>query len=74
MTKQVRIENADTSDHKVVVQLWDKSSGEGPDILVSEVPLGHPTALITQTIWKERYLVVKEVSATESTDPAALTG
>jgi hypothetical protein len=61
MTKQVRIENADTSDHKIIVQMWNKGVDGAPDNMVDEVPLNHPTALTTQTIWKERYLVIKEV-------------
>ena len=28
MTKAIRIENADTSDHKVVVQVWEKGQGD----------------------------------------------
>lgn len=63
MTKQVRIENADTADYKVLVQVWDKGYPAGqPDTLFQEILLAHPTAMtgaecyITDT----RYLVVKE--------------
>lgn len=73
MTKHIRIENADTSDHKVVVEVWERGAVVAPNILddsemvreadklIKTVPLDHPTALIQETIWKERYLVIKEV-------------
>ncbi len=64
MTKKVRIENADTSDFGVVVQVWDKSYMEGtPDVLVKEIPLSHPTAMTGEDVYitSTRYLVVKEV-------------
>lgn len=73
MTKHIRIENADTSDHKVVVEVWERGAAVAPNILddselvheadklIKTVPLDHPTALIQETIWKERYLIIKEV-------------
>lgn len=76
MTKRVRVENADTSDYKVVVQVWDKGAtmpvtdpqtGEvtqvaGPDRLVNEIRLDHPTAITGDDCYIHggRYLVVKE--------------
>lgn len=58
LTKNVRIENADTAKYTVVVEVWN---------LVDEVPtlletrrLINPTDLATIAIWKGRYLVVKE--------------
>ena len=46
MTKRVRIENADTSEYRIVVQIWEKSVLNGePDSLVREVPLDYPTAI-----------------------------
>jgi len=46
MTKRVRIENADTSAYKVVVQIWDKGYPEGaPDTLVKEIKLDYPTSM-----------------------------
>lgn len=63
MTKRVRIENADTSDYKVVVQVWDKGYPEGePDKLVKEITLNHPTAMTGEDVYitGSRYLVVKE--------------
>lgn len=61
MTKAIRIENADTSDHKVMVQVWEKSVGSEPDVLVSESPLDYPTAMTMLVIHSSRYLVIKEV-------------
>ncbi len=63
MTKRVRVENADTSDYKVVVQVWDKGYPEGePDKLVKEIVLSHPTAMTGDDVYitSTRYLVVKE--------------
>lgn len=59
MTKSVRVENADTSDHKVMVHTEELRDGvwvrlPGPQAL------NHPTALTTLTIWKERRLVIEE--------------
>lgn len=64
MTKKVRIENADMSSFKVVVQVWDKGHPEGtPDTMVKEIPLPYPTAITGDDcyITSSRYLVVKEV-------------
>lgn len=63
MTKQVRIENADTANYKVVVEVWDKGYPEGtPDTLVRTIELNHPTAMTDSGcyITSTRYLVVKE--------------
>lgn len=60
MTKHIRIENADTSNHKVVVEVWDRGVNGEPDSKAAEYSLPLPTAMITQTIWKERYLVIRE--------------
>lgn len=61
MTKKVRIENADTSDYKVVVQIWDELPGALPS-LVREIRLDHPTAMTSDDVYltSTRYLVVKE--------------
>jgi len=61
MTKAIRVENADTSDHKVMVQVWEKGAGDKHAKMVKEYPLNHPTAMIEQTIWKNHFLVIKEV-------------
>lgn len=65
MTKLVRIENADNSNFKVIVQIWDKGYPEGePDKLFKEVELNHPTAMTGPDVYltSTRYLVVKESS------------
>ena len=62
MTKQIRIENADNSDHKVAVEVWEKGQPDSPDILVNTVDLSSPTQMVSLTVWQNHYLVVKEVS------------
>lgn len=64
MTKRVRIENADTADYKVIVQVWEKNYLEGqPDALIKEIKLDYPTSLTPEDLYitSSRYLVVKEV-------------
>lgn len=63
MTKRVRIENADTSNHKVVVEIWDKGYPEGePDKLAKTINLDFPTAMTGDDCYltSTRYMVVKE--------------
>ncbi len=68
MTKRVRIENADTSNYKVIVQVWDKGQSSTPehpgtpDTLVKEIGLDYPTAMTGDDVYltSTRYLVVKE--------------
>lgn len=60
MTKTVRIENADTSSYKVVVEVWDKGANGEPDKLVDTLRADYPTAMQTSYITGTRYLVVKE--------------
>lgn len=61
MTKHVRIENSDTSDYKVVVEVWDKSQDFERDKLVETLELGYPTAMVTPYITDTRYLIVREL-------------
>ena len=64
MTKKVRVENADTSGFKVVVQVWDKGYPEGqPDIMLKEIPLDYPCTMTPDDLYitSSRYLIVKEV-------------
>lgn len=70
MTKRVRIENADTSTYKVVVQIWDKgipaSAGcVTPDVLVREIFLNNPADMTPPDLFitSSRYLQVKEIPA-----------
>ena len=60
MTKNVRIENADNSPYKVIVEIWENY--EGKATLIDTKLLSNPTDLFTLAIWKNRYLVVKEAS------------
>ncbi len=63
MTKHVRIENADNSDHKVVVETWDKGQNGEPDVLVNTQTLEYPCAMTPEGmtyIHSGRYLIVKE--------------
>lgn len=63
MTKSVRIENADTSSYKVVVEVWDKSFPDGvPDKLSHTIELNNPCDITPPGtyITSTRYLVVKE--------------
>jgi hypothetical protein len=62
MTKKVRIENADTSDYKVLVQVWDKGHNGEPDVMVFERRLDFPTAMTGDDVYltSTRYVVVKE--------------
>jgi hypothetical protein len=61
MTKMVRIENADNSNHKVEVETWTKGVDGQPDTLMRSVSLNNPTQLLEGWIWKNQYLVIKEV-------------
>lgn len=64
MTKRVRIENADTANYKVLVQVWDKGYPEGtPDALVHEITLHNPCDMTDASVYltSTRYIVVKEV-------------
>lgn len=62
MTKHVRVENADNSDYKVVVQTWDKGIDGAPDVMAEEQTLSYPTAMTHANTYltSTRYLVVKE--------------
>jgi len=61
MTKAIRVENADTSDHKVMVQVWEKPIDGSHAKMIEEYSLNNPTAMIEKTIWTNRFLVIKEV-------------
>ena len=61
MTKKVRIENADLSTHKIVVQTWIKRADGGPDTLKEERELNSPTDLGEFWVWQQQYIIIKEV-------------
>jgi len=67
MTKRVRIENADTGEYVVIVQVWDKGQSDdpavvAPDTLAKEVRLANPADMTDSDIYitDTRYLVIKE--------------
>lgn len=60
MTKRVRIEDADTADHQLVVQVWEKGVNGDPDTLADEVFLLGPTDMKELYVHATRYLVIKE--------------
>lgn len=60
MTKKIRIENADGSDHRVVVQTWQKGVDGAPDVLLKEEPLRNPTDMLDGWVWQGQYLIVVE--------------
>ena len=66
MTKAVRIENADNSSFKVVVEIWDKSVDGKPDTLARTINLDHPTAMAgadgSVYLTATRYIVVREAA------------
>lgn len=62
MTKHVRIENADPSDHKVVLKAQTKNAeGEWVDAQEPAQRLDFPTALATVTVYQGRRWVIEEV-------------
>lgn len=62
MTKKVRIENADPSNYKVIVEVWDKGQEGQPDRLAFTRELSYPTAMTGDDVYvtSNRYIVVKE--------------
>lgn len=62
MTKKVRVENADTSNFKVVVQTWDMGVDGAPDTMADEQVLSHPASMTREDTYltSTRYLIVKE--------------
>jgi len=62
MTKRVRVENADTSNFKVLVEVWEKGGEGNPDVLIKEVKLENPCSMTDDSVFltSTRYLVVKE--------------
>ena len=62
MTKRVRVENADTSNYKVLVQVWDKGPEGEPDNMVQEIQLSNPCDMTDMYLYitSTRYLVIEE--------------
>ena len=62
MTKKVRIENADTSSHRLVVETWRKGADGQPDVLAETKELNNPADLAECWVWGGQYLVVREAT------------
>lgn len=62
MTKAIRIENADTSSHKVLVHTEERNAAGEWVRLPSPVALDYPATMTTAPIWANRRLVVEEVT------------
>ena len=67
MTKNIRVENADNSPYKVVVEVWDKAyighdGVEVPAALARTIHLDYPCAMTAADVYitSTRYLIVKE--------------
>jgi hypothetical protein len=62
MTKNVRIENADSGTHyQVLVEVWTIHYETKEPVMVESKILSHPTMLDTFMIHEGRWLVVKEL-------------
>lgn len=71
MTKKIRIENADTSNFDVDVEVWQVGFGSeggprGPDRLTRTITLNSPTQMVTEYIHSGQYLVIRERSDDET--------
>lgn len=60
MTKLVRIENADTSEHKLFVEVYQFDSELLEYKLIEEHALLNPAQLLELYIWKDRYFRIIE--------------
>lgn len=62
MTKKIRIENADTSNHKVLVKVQQKNAeGNWVDAANLPVNLDMPTLMTEQYIHSTQRIVIEEV-------------
>lgn len=59
MTKNIRIENADTSDHKVRIHV-EQQNADGEWVRVRTVEASYPTAMATECIHGTQRLVIEE--------------
>lgn len=59
MTKTVRIENADTSPYKIVIEAQEKNA-DGEYKTINKSILRNPTDITAMTIWSSKRLVVRE--------------
>ncbi len=64
MTERIRIENADTSNFAVIVEIWGKSGTPGnPDVRVETRKIPYPADEVEIYIHASQYAVVKEQSS-----------
>jgi hypothetical protein len=59
MTTLVRIENADTSDHRLKVEVFDVTAS-GENILVETRALDYPTDMIGLYVFGNRFIKISE--------------
>jgi len=62
MIKKVRIENADISDHVLMVQVWSVNEDGTDGEMLSETELPNPTDMVEEYVYKEQKLVIVEKS------------
>lgn len=60
MTKQLRIENADNSEYKVKVEVFEKNTDGRPDTSVVSYDLDYPTIMCEPLLTSTRYIVITE--------------
>ena len=63
MTKNVRIENADTAPYEIAVDVIEERigvDGKATDVVVETKFLRNPTDLGNFTLWRGRKLMVRE--------------
>lgn len=61
MTKRVRIENADTSDHRLAVEVWAADGDGKPVQIMRTIEMGGPTEQVEEYVHAGQVLVVKEI-------------
>lgn len=59
MTKQIRVENADTSSHKVRVHV-EQQNAKGEWTRIKTIECDYPTAMATEYIHSTQRLVIEE--------------
>lgn len=59
MTKKIRVENADTSDWKVKVEVW-QTNADGISLKVKEMEIDNPCEQIEEYVHDGQFLVIKE--------------
>jgi hypothetical protein len=60
MTKKIRVENADMSSHRIVVETWAKDPLGNGSVLVTKKELNYPCEIGEFYVHSGQYIVVKE--------------